>query len=140
MRPSIRPEESCRTNRLSKSPRSTPSIARESQRRNARIGRARSKGSNRAFIEAPRLTDRARFHPVRRLGVALMVYNIDSVGGMERQAAALARRLVARGARVSIITSHFPRSILDRWYERVDGIEVIRIPYPRWWLYSASEQ
>jgi glycosyltransferase involved in cell wall biosynthesis len=78
----------------------------------------------------------------RRLrGVAIVVHNIDAVGGMERQALRLAERLDARGIPVTIVTTwHEPKFGLPLrptkpWYERRGRIEIVRVPsFPNWTL------
>src|SRR5271155_3933989 len=58
---------------------------------------------------------------------------------MERQALRLARGLAARGARVTIVTTHAPRgfglpiSKSPPVRERREGFEILRIPCFRWW-------
>jgi len=75
----------------------------------------------------------------RPRGVAIIVPNLDAVGGMERQAARLAERLTARGIPVTIVTTwHEPRFSLPPrptkpWYERRGHLEIIRAPsFPNW--------
>ena len=83
----------------------------------------------------------------RRLrGVAILVHNIDAVGGMERQATRLAERLAARGLHVTIVSTYHPKGFslpLPRHpkpYEVRAGVEIVRIPMFDWWTYEAALQ
>ena len=71
------------------------------------------------------------------LGVAIVVYEVDTRGGMERQALRLAKGLAERGARVTIVTTFFPEGLglplPPAVRERRDGFEIIRVPGFRWW-------
>ena len=76
-----------------------------------------------------------------RLDVAVLVYNLDITGGMERQARALAERLAARGARVRVVTSFWVDGVLPRWprgqraLERRGRLSIARVALPRGWGY-----
>ena len=63
-------------------------------------------------------------------GVAILVRDVDGLGGMERQAMALARGLVARGEPVTLLTCTAPGAwtLPARWEEVRDGVEVVRLP------------
>jgi glycosyltransferase involved in cell wall biosynthesis len=77
---------------------------------------------------------------MRRLGVALLVYNYDAQGGMERQAARLAEGLAARGARVTVLTTFVPRGLdLGPRHELRRGVEVVRLPLP-WWVFEGASR
>lgn len=64
-------------------------------------------------------------------GVALLVQDVDALGGAERQALALARALHARGAPVRILTTA-PAEALARteraWQEEREGVVIHRLP------------
>jgi glycosyltransferase involved in cell wall biosynthesis len=83
----------------------------------------------------------------RRLrGVAIVVHNIDAVGGMERQALRLAERLSARGVHVTIVTTYTePRFTIPlrpqrKWYERRGRIEIVRVPMYGGWMQDTIHQ
>jgi glycosyltransferase involved in cell wall biosynthesis len=71
------------------------------------------------------------------LGIAIVVYEVDTRGGMERQALRLARGLAERGARVTVVTTFSPPGLglplPLRLRERRDGYEILRVPCLRWW-------
>jgi glycosyltransferase involved in cell wall biosynthesis len=73
------------------------------------------------------------------LGVAIVIYEVDTRGGMERQALRLARGLAARGARVVVVTTFFPKGLglplpkSPPLRESRDGFEIVRVPCFRWW-------
>ncbi len=71
------------------------------------------------------------------LGVAIVVYEVDVRGGMERQALRLAKGLAARGARVTVVTTYAPRGVglplPATTREQRDGFEILRVPCFRWW-------
>jgi glycosyltransferase involved in cell wall biosynthesis len=79
-------------------------------------------------------------------GVAIVVHNIDAVGGMERQAGRLAEHLAARGVRVTIVSTwveprfRFSLQATKPWYERRGAIEIIRTPIFRTWKLKATQQ
>jgi len=79
-------------------------------------------------------------------GVAIVVHNIDALGGMERQAARLAERLAARGLRITIVTTWieerftFTLRRTKPFYERRGAIEIVRIPAYRSWKLTAVHQ
>ena len=56
-------------------------------------------------------------------------YFAPFIGGTEKQALALATRLVTKGVAVTIVTSRFERT----WprYELIDGVQVVRLFSPR---------
>ncbi|NWF75244.1 MAG: glycosyltransferase family 4 protein [Nitrospirae bacterium] len=66
------------------------------------------------------------------LGVCFIVWDIDTPGGMEKQAWRLARELAEKGMKVTIITSYFAeKSILHKvpWHTEVkDKVTIYRIP------------
>ncbi|MEZ0227135.1 MAG: glycosyltransferase [Planctomycetota bacterium] len=83
--------------------------------------------------------------PRRLRGVAIVVHNIDAVGGMERQASRLAERLAARQIPVTIVTTYLepnlrlpPRSTRP-WYEKRGSIEIVRVPLFRNWTLRAIQ-
>ncbi|MCA8921265.1 MAG: glycosyltransferase family 4 protein [Planctomycetes bacterium] len=64
-------------------------------------------------------------------GVAILVRDVDALGGMERQAMALARGLVAIGMPVTLITCTAPglaRLPERSWYEEREGVRLYRVP------------
>jgi glycosyltransferase involved in cell wall biosynthesis len=66
------------------------------------------------------------------LSVGIVVYNVDSKGGMERQASQLALRLSARGLRVVVISTVAPGALCEtRPRELAPGIPIHRIPITR---------
>jgi glycosyltransferase involved in cell wall biosynthesis len=77
---------------------------------------------------------------MRRLGIAIVVQNIDSTGGMERQALQLAKRLVARGARVWILSTIHTSGLVPkrpagvRWVERHGRLTIYRVPMSVDWM------
>src|SRR5579871_2714435 len=80
---------------------------------------------------------------MRRLGIAIVIQNIDTTGGMERQALMLARRLVRSGARVWIFsTVQVPGSVPllpggVRTVERHGRLTIYRVPMcSGWWWKS----
>lgn len=76
-----------------------------------------------------------------RLDLAVLVHNLDTTGGMERQARALGARLAARGARVRIVTSFWVDGLVPRWprglrpLERHGRLTIVRLGTPRGWGY-----
>lgn len=66
------------------------------------------------------------------LGLCILVWDIDTPGGMEKQAWRLARELAEKGMKVTIITSYFAeKSILNKvpWHREVkDKVTIYRIP------------
>ncbi len=79
-------------------------------------------------------------------GVAIVVHNIDAVGGMERQALRLAERLAAREIPVTIVTTwreprfRLPPRTTKPWYEKRGTIEIVRVPsFPNWTLYAVRD-
>jgi glycosyltransferase involved in cell wall biosynthesis len=71
-----------------------------------------------------------------RLGVAVLVYNYDAQGGMERQAARLAEGLAARGVRVRVVSTYVPPARRPRREVR-RGVEIVRVPL-RWWTFEGT--
>jgi glycosyltransferase involved in cell wall biosynthesis len=79
---------------------------------------------------------------MRRLGIAIVVQNIDATGGMERQAFQLADRLARRGARVWIISTvqvagfvpHLPAGI--RGVEYRGRLTIHRVPLCVGWRWA----
>jgi glycosyltransferase involved in cell wall biosynthesis len=69
-------------------------------------------------------------------GVGFVIYNIDAVGGMERQALRLAERLARKGLRVTIFSAYFPveTPIKAPFREMRGSIEIIRVPLHNLWL------
>ncbi len=66
--------------------------------------------------------------------VAIIIYEIDTPAGMQRQAALLVSRLVRRGFDVRIISTVAPRNLLSRAGRPVEGlpdVPVVRIPTTR---------
>jgi glycosyltransferase involved in cell wall biosynthesis len=67
-----------------------------------------------------------------KLGVCILVWDIDTPGGMEQQAWRLARELAEKGMKVTIITSYFAeKSIFHNvpWHREVkDKVTIYRIP------------
>jgi glycosyltransferase involved in cell wall biosynthesis len=67
-------------------------------------------------------------------GIAVVVHNLDALGGMERQAARLAESLAARGIEVTIVTTRtepplsFPPRPMRPLREPRGSIEIIRAP------------
>jgi glycosyltransferase involved in cell wall biosynthesis len=80
---------------------------------------------------------------MRRLGVAIVIQNIDATAGMERQALQLARQLVRRGARVWIISTYQVDGFVPRlppgvrYVERVGRLTIHRVPLCRDWLWRS---
>ncbi len=75
------------------------------------------------------------------LHVALLVYDLDGPGGMQRQAVRLAGRLVARGLRVSFVSTAAPRDLPARAGRPVPGLPgapVLRVPTTRPPLFEAA--
>src|SRR5277367_796592 len=76
---------------------------------------------------------------MRRLGIAIVVQNIDTTGGMERQALQLGNRLAQRGARVWIVSTlqvpgavpRLPTGV--RAIERRGRLTIYRIPMCTSW-------
>jgi glycosyltransferase involved in cell wall biosynthesis len=66
---------------------------------------------------------------VTRGAIGVLVYNLDEPGGMERQAALLARVFAALGREVVIVTSFQEKR--RRLRERKDGVAIYRVPFPR---------
>lgn len=66
------------------------------------------------------------------LGLCILVWDIDTPGGMEKQAWRLAREFAEKGMKVTIITSYFAeKSILHKvpWHREVkDKVTIYRIP------------
>lgn len=65
-------------------------------------------------------------------GVGFVLYDVDAVGGMERQAARLAERLAARGLAVTVFSASFPTRLPRqplREFRR--GVEILRLPLLR---------
>jgi glycosyltransferase involved in cell wall biosynthesis len=83
----------------------------------------------------------------RHGGVAILVYNIDSPGGMERQAERLAREIARQGRRVVLVSSFFPKKGIGigrpnpPLLERREGVLIYRVPcYTNLvWSYLASQ-
>lgn len=76
-------------------------------------------------------------------GVAVLVFNYDSQGGMERQAARLAEGLAARGLRVTVVTTFAPaglglplpkRPLRREW---IRDVRVVRVPL-LWWTFEGA--
>lgn len=71
-----------------------------------------------------------------KLGVCILVWNIDSPGGMERQAWRLARELARKGIKVTIISSIFVEKFNLKdfiWQKSIkDKVNVYRIPLKQW--------
>src|SRR5581483_348188 len=80
---------------------------------------------------------------MRRLGVAVVVQNIDATGGMERQAFQLAQQLARRGARVWIVSTFHVPGFLPRLPAGVQAVErrgelsVFRVPFCRSWMWES---
>jgi glycosyltransferase involved in cell wall biosynthesis len=82
----------------------------------------------------------------RRLGVAVLVYDIDTTGGMQRQALDLAERLARRGANVHVfsycaipgLVPRLPRGV--PLLERHGRLRIWRIPHVKGWGYEAAMQ
>jgi glycosyltransferase involved in cell wall biosynthesis len=78
----------------------------------------------------------------RRLGIAIVVQNIDSTGGMERQALQLAERWVRRGARVWILSTIHVTGMLPRFpgglrpKERRGRLTIYRVPMSSSWMWE----
>jgi L-malate glycosyltransferase len=74
---------------------------------------------------------------MKRRGVAIVVHEVDVLGGMERQALRLAKGLAERGVRVTLVTTYTPRGLglplPSSIRERRDGFEIVRIPCFWWW-------
>ncbi len=75
-------------------------------------------------------------------GIGVVVYDIDAVGGMERQALRLVERLAARNLRVTVFSPHRATSVALPGRERRPGVEIIRVPLvedrlsiAEWWRY-----
>ncbi|MEZ6183547.1 MAG: glycosyltransferase family 4 protein [Planctomycetota bacterium] len=67
----------------------------------------------------------------RSAGVAILVRDVDALGGMERQAMALARGLVQTGVPVTLITCTAPGLVRlpeRSWYEEREGVRLYRVP------------
>lgn len=62
--------------------------------------------------------------------VGFLLYNWDGPGGIESQARQLARRLAARGVRVTVVTTVPPRAYGRRGVA-VENVEVFRVPLSR---------
>lgn len=77
---------------------------------------------------------------MKRLDLALLVYDVDATGGMERQARLLAQRLADRGARVRIVTCFWVDGLVPTWrpVERVRRLAIHRLGLPRGWGYLAG--
>jgi glycosyltransferase involved in cell wall biosynthesis len=81
----------------------------------------------------------------RPLDLAVMVYRVDTTGGMERQALLLARTLVARGANVTIVsTSPVPGWLLRHppgvpLVERQGRLTIVRVPLSQSWKWVWCE-
>gem|GEM_PF-1366242 len=64
-------------------------------------------------------------------GVAVLVRDVDALGGMERQALALAKGLVKIGVPVTLITCTAPgllRLPERSWFEEREGVRLYRVP------------
>lgn len=75
------------------------------------------------------------------LRVALLVYDLDGPGGMQRQATRLAARLAARGLRVSFVSTAAPRDLparVGRPAPGLPGVPVLRVPTTRPPLFEAA--
>ena len=92
----------------------------------------------------------------RRGAVAILVYNVDNAGGMERQAVLLGERIARLGRRVVLVSTYFPRFMLPEgsksasppkksppWIERRRDVDLVlyRIPCitTHWWGYPSSQ-
>src|SRR5436309_13035186 len=62
--------------------------------------------------------------------VGFLLYNWDGPGGIESQARQLARKIAARGGRVTVVTTVAPRAWGRRGVD-VENVEVFRIPLTR---------
>jgi glycosyltransferase involved in cell wall biosynthesis len=85
--------------------------------------------------------------PSRRLrGIVIVVYNLDAVGGMERQAKRLAEHLAARGLEVTVVTTRpeprltFPPRPGKPWCERLGRMSIVRVPAYENWTSGAIER
>ncbi|MDD1777131.1 MAG: glycosyltransferase, partial [Candidatus Helarchaeota archaeon] len=71
-----------------------------------------------------------------KFGVCILVWNIDSLGGMERQAWRLARELAKKGIKVTIISNIFVEKFNLKdfiWQKSIkDKVNVYRIPLKQW--------
>jgi glycosyltransferase involved in cell wall biosynthesis len=81
----------------------------------------------------------------RPLDVAVLVHRIDTTGGMERQALLVARTLVERGARVTIVSSvsapgWLPRAPGVPLVERRGRLTIVRVPLSRPWKWTWCER
>jgi glycosyltransferase involved in cell wall biosynthesis len=80
----------------------------------------------------------------RPLGVAVLVYNIDATGGMERQALQLATHLAARGAKVVLLSTFFVPGYghappFERpLVERRGRLTLVRVPLFQGWGHERS--
>ena len=75
--------------------------------------------------------------------VALLLYEIDTLAGMQRQGALLAARLSARGWDVRIVSTVGPRNFVSLLGKPVRGVEetpVIRIPISRSPIFEIAAQ
>jgi glycosyltransferase involved in cell wall biosynthesis len=73
--------------------------------------------------------------------VAFLVYDLDGQGGMQRQALQLARRLLARGLEVRIVSTAAPRDLpvlAGRPAPGLEGTPVVRVPTTRPPLFEAA--
>jgi glycosyltransferase involved in cell wall biosynthesis len=62
--------------------------------------------------------------------VGFLLYNWDGPGGIESQARQLARKLAARGERVTVVTTVAPRAYGRRGID-IENVEVFRVPLTR---------
>ena len=87
------------------------------------------------------LTDNKNNLVEKKLGVCILVWNIDAPGGMGRQAWGLARELAKSGIKITIITSSFVEEIGLKdipWQKYAkDGVYFYRIPIKQWKYISA---
>jgi len=74
---------------------------------------------------------------MHNLAICILVCNVDSPGGMERQARSLGKKLAEKGINVTIVSNIFVRKIEGShsfpWYKKnEDGIDIYRIPVKEW--------
>jgi len=76
-----------------------------------------------------------------KFGVCILVWNIDTSGGMERQAWRLARELAKKGIKITIITSIFVTKFILKdipWKREVkDEVHVYRVPLKQWKYFTS---
>ena len=105
-------------------------LVRATTRAGLRAGRDGVRGTARLLRDQVRRRIAGDRGPAR--GVALLVRDIDALGGMERQAGRLSRGLVRAGVPVTLLTCTAPGLTRlppgNRWTERRDGARLYRLP------------